>query len=598
MAKIQKHRRNGFSADLNSGEDDFNLVDLDVMLDNEESSPVPLSHFLDDDESFNQSLMNIDFDANDKLEEAEIELKGEVIGDIDLLDDFAGSDQFVIEPDEQPEPNNRAEAEKIPFSDTYSKADFGEIPEEEDAIDRLLVNAGFDASDDPEDTDSRSSGPMLESINLADGFQDFYGLAGQAEQNRLTNAEKIPVRETCSSADFDELSDEEGIINRLLVDAVYDTQDELEEADEGSDATGNERINRVNDIDENSKGHHAVTSDKRVIDSEGNNLAFDKGPTKSFYDNNENPENLKQEQKIRERAKREDVLRDDLGIKSFSSEISGQKAVKNEMIENDTKIKNIYRIKVRKKNRIKYAALGFGIAALISSVVMGVIVSDLQSKVSKLTDLVSILEEDMSTVAGKNSNMDINNADASIDLLNQKADGLVEHIDELGYPQATAAVQEKKKPEITSKKKGLENKLASQKNVIEQSQSLLALPGNTTTVAKKLAPFNKSADSNKNSVPVSEKKKLSGTTEKTIKAKPASGWAVNLTAYEDQTYAKSKAAKLIQKGIPVKVIAVDMNKKTWYQLKVGGFKNKENAALYAAKIKKSLNLNSVSVGTR
>ena len=61
---------------------------------------------------------------------------------------------------------------------------------------------------------------------------------------------------------------------------------------------------------------------------------------------------------------------------------------------------------------------------------------------------------------------------------------------------------------------------------------------------------------------------------------------------------KAKPQKLIQKGIPVKVIAVDMNKKTWYQLKVGGFKNKENAALYAAKMKKSLNLNSVSVGNR
>jgi hypothetical protein len=590
MAKIQKNKRNGFSAELNSGEDDFTLVDLDVMLDDEESSPVQLNHFLDEDESFNRSLINIDFDANDKPEENEIELKGAVIGDVDLIDDFEESDRFVIEPVEQPEVNKHAGAEKIPFSDTHSKADFGEIPEEEDAIDRLLVDAGFDANGDLKDTDSQSSGPMLESINLADGFPDFDGLAEQAEQNRLTNAEKIPVREAFSSADFDELSDEEGIIDRLLVDPAYDTQDELKESDEGSDATGNEHINRVNDIDENIKGHHAVTSDKRVIDSKGNNLAFDKRPTKSFYDIYENPENLKQDQKIRERANREEVLHDALGIKSISSVISGQKAVKNEISKNDNKIRNT--------NRINHTAIGLGIAALLSSVVMGVIVSNIQSKVSKLTELVSILEEDMSTVAGKNSDMDINNTDPSIDLPNQKAEGLVEHIKELGYPQATAAIQEKKKTEITSKKMGLENKLAPQKNVIKQSQSLQALPGNTTTAVKKLAPFNKSADLQKNSVPVSENKKLSRTTENTTKAKPASGWAVNLTAYEDQTYAKSKAAKLIQKGIPVKVIAVDMNKKTWYQLKVSGFKNKENAALYAAKLKKSLNLNSVSVGNR
>jgi cell division protein FtsN len=39
-----------------------------------------------------------------------------------------------------------------------------------------------------------------------------------------------------------------------------------------------------------------------------------------------------------------------------------------------------------------------------------------------------------------------------------------------------------------------------------------------------------------------------------------------------------------------------MNNTTWYRLKVGGFKNKEQATSYAAKIKKSINLNTVSVG--
>jgi cell division protein FtsN len=204
----------------------------------------------------------------------------------------------------------------------------------------------------------------------------------------------------------------------------------------------------------------------------------------------------------------------------------------------------------------------------------------------------------MSTVAGKNTYMDINNIDSSIDLLNQNADGLVEHMEGLGYPQATEAVQEKKKPGKTSKKMSVENKLASQKDVIEQPQSPRAQSENITTVAKKSAPFNKSTDLQKNSPSIIEKKKSSGATEKITQPKPASGWAVNLTAYEDQTYAKSKAAKFIQKGIPVKVIAVEMNKKTWYQLKVGGFKNKENAASYAAKMKKSFNLNSVSVGNR
>lgn len=40
---------------------------------------------------------------------------------------------------------------------------------------------------------------------------------------------------------------------------------------------------------------------------------------------------------------------------------------------------------------------------------------------------------------------------------------------------------------------------------------------------------------------------------------------------------------------------VDINKVKSYQLRVDGFKNKENAVLYAAKIKKSLNMNAVLV---
>jgi len=62
MTKKQKHRRNSFSADFNAGEDDFILVDLDVVLDKEEPSPVPLNHFLDDEETIDRLLVDTGFD--------------------------------------------------------------------------------------------------------------------------------------------------------------------------------------------------------------------------------------------------------------------------------------------------------------------------------------------------------------------------------------------------------------------------------------------------------------------------------------------------------------------------------------------------------
>ena len=61
MTKKQKLRRNSFSADFNAREDDFILADLDVMLDEEEPSPVPLNHFLDDEETIDRLLINIRF---------------------------------------------------------------------------------------------------------------------------------------------------------------------------------------------------------------------------------------------------------------------------------------------------------------------------------------------------------------------------------------------------------------------------------------------------------------------------------------------------------------------------------------------------------
>ena len=164
--------------------------------------------------------------------------------------------------------------------------------------------------------------------------------------------------------------------------------------------------------------------------------------------------------------------------------------------------------------------------------------------------------------------------------------------------------EKKKGSEATVKKVSVDKKVELQKPLVKQSQSSANLSkSNKITGAKKQAAINKSIDSRKTKAHVVEKKKSSEITvkmtsakKKTNGAQAAAGWFVNLTAYKELTYAKSKAAKYIKKGIPVKVMSVDMNNTIWYRLKVGGFKNKEEATSYAAKIKKSLNLNSVSVG--
>ena len=450
--KKQKLRRGGFAPDFNVSEDDLILADLGVMLDEEEPSPVPLNHFTDDEETLDRLLINSGFEANDELEEDDREPYALVTDDINFAHDFSGFDQFVVEPIELTGQNHQEETEEIPDSDFHLMADFDEIPDEEDAIDRLLIDAGFD------------------------------------------------------------------------------TNVELEQSDENLDALVNDDKSRAHKFVVNFEEQSAMVADAGNFQSEESELALDKDAINFVSANEENLESGMQELVIKKQL-------------------------------------NDYENKVKKAAIITYISLSFGIVALLSTVVLGVIVSSMQTKVTKLNELVSILEEDMSTIAGKNSDSEISNDDASIEQLNQKVNGLPEQI-KVQTPSS-----------------------------LESSETV------KNTDETKQAAVSKTNDKEQIKPPVLENKTSSEAVVKKVSSEKkenptqsAAGWSVILTAYEDLSYAKSKAEKFIKKGIPVKVIAVEMNNTKWYRLKVGGFKNEEEASAYAAKIKKSLNLNTVSVG--
>lgn len=72
-------------------------------------------------------------------------------------------------------------------------------------------------------------------------------------------------------------------------------------------------------------------------------------------------------------------------------------------------------------------------------------------------------------------------------------------------------------------------------------------------------------------------------------------WAVNLVAFKQDWYAKRKADEFTAKGVPAKVSPTENKGETWYRLSVDGFKTQYEAASYAARVKKTLNLDSVWV---
>lgn len=70
-------------------------------------------------------------------------------------------------------------------------------------------------------------------------------------------------------------------------------------------------------------------------------------------------------------------------------------------------------------------------------------------------------------------------------------------------------------------------------------------------------------------------------------------WAVNLIAYKQDSLAQHKAEEFAAKGIAAKVSQVQAKGEVWYRLSVGGFTSHPEAAAYAARAKKALNLDSV-----
>ena len=77
---------------------------------------------------------------------------------------------------------------------------------------------------------------------------------------------------------------------------------------------------------------------------------------------------------------------------------------------------------------------------------------------------------------------------------------------------------------------------------------------------------------------------------------PSASWSVNLISFKQDWYANRKAAEFSRQGVPAKVIPVQVKGETWYRLSVSGFKSRDEASAYAARVKRTHNLDSVWIG--
>jgi cell division protein FtsN len=264
---------------------------------------------------------------------------------------------------------------------------------------------------------------------------------------------------------------------------------------------------------------------------------------------------------------------------------------------------NCYENKEKKSRIIVYASLCLGILSILLLMGTGFVILNLQTKVVKLTELVSILEDDVSGLSEKNPDQAINDKELSAELLDQ---GLANVVESNQQPVKEYTIENGGLSNATEQKISEINKAAIEENSLGASQSIAKLSVNNGSVVAKKSTLPTKSTSKKEVHTISEKSNnLSGVTGKVASTKEviektndAMGWVVNLTAFNEQKEAKKKAAYFAKKGITVKVISVPLRNKTWYQLQVTGFKNKKDAASYAEKIKKSENLHAVSLNNR
>ncbi|MDT8426291.1 MAG: SPOR domain-containing protein [Methyloprofundus sp.] len=137
------------------------------------------------------------------------------------------------------------------------------------------------------------------------------------------------------------------------------------------------------------------------------------------------------------------------------------------------------------------------------------------------------------------------------------------------------------------------NALQGQMNAINTEEIERVLEQRLVDINEKLVTLEAKVASSKSS-----KTKREISPRKVVKSVVAQEWVVNLVSFKQRWYTDKKVQEYKQKGIPAEVVSVDVQGVEWFRVRVVGFKDKAEAAVYALKMKKSLNLNSVWVSEK
>jgi len=533
--------------------------DLDSMLNDAESSMDEQDEFIDDDDAIDRLLMDDAFAEDDQVDSL-LEESGSGQETSNDTDEFDVDDLI-----------NSVSTEKEAEVDDFAEDDFAETEELEEQQPEISVNKTEETVEDEFDVDDLLNSVAAEASDEIDVFSE-----DEPEQGQTA-----PVKDDVVSENNETEENQEDMEDEFDIDDLIDSESPKKQAasEVGDDKADDDFLMADFDISADDE-EGLVESD---IDEEESHSDLD-------VSSSEHNEELHNELNAQAAQTTQALAQANSAIKKLSAQVSKLGSSNEGLTEQikeitatttekadlaaeeiDTlqkeqrKLRKALKESESKVPVITYVVMAIAILALLVGGGLGAIGFGAQTDVESLAELVATLEEDIEIISAKDSTSDVKEINFKINALEIKDEGLDSQLAEL--------TQEIQKPNTL-------------KTVVDD----LAVQNDHAQIAiEKLLASVETLEQQK--VIAASKRKVKKAKKVIVKVE----WVVNLVSFKQEWYAKRKAEEFERKGIPAKVEKVKVNGEKWFRLRVKGFKSKYEAAAYAVKVKKILNLSSVWV---
>jgi len=526
----------------NDSTDDF-ADDLDAMLNDAESSmDGGEDELIDDEDVIDRLLMDDTFD-NDSESSTVDEFAADEQTDSNVEESSANT---MAEKPEENEVDEFSEDEIIDSVFTKEVEEKDEFADEDDFdVDSLLDSV----------SEEKAEAIVEDTAESEDEFDidDLIDSAGGGKEEQL-EVDTKSADDDFLMADFDISADDE----------------ELVEADEIIEA-------EAVDVVEEPQAEQNIET-KQVEEQNGVSADFSKElDAQKLVTTQTNQELAQSNEAIKELKNQiQQSLADNDAIQKALTESTSTIAEKNDSLQEeiDTLQKDQRRLKKAIKESeskvptVTYIVMAIAILALFIGAGLGAVGYGAKTDVESLTELVSTLEEEIEIITTKDSSSDVREINFKINELKIQDDELEGQL--IGLAKETQAVKPNTLQPIVDDL------------VVQNAHAQKA-------IEKLLA----AVEVLEQKVVITEEARKRALRAKKINAQVK--WVVNLVSFKQEWYAKRKAEEFKKKGVAAKVERVKVNGEQWFRLRVKGFKSKYEAAAYAVKVKKILNLSSVWV---